>query len=55
MFKGVDIMFLSAHLMFLVVVFMFSYMNTSYLFHNMIWNDILSYVVIKVELVCELP
>ena len=34
---------------------MFSYLNNFDFFQNMIWNDILSYVVIKVELVCKLP
>ena len=62
MFKGVDFIFLSAYLMFLVVVFMcycgyfmFSYLNNSYFFQNMIYNDLLSYVVIKAELVCKFP
>ena len=60
LFKGVNIIFLSAHLMFLVVIFMyysgcfmFSYLNTSDFFQNMNLNNILSYVVIKVELVCR--
>jgi hypothetical protein len=47
MLKGVDFIFLSAYLMFLVVVFMcycgyflFSYLNNSHFFQNMIYNDL---------------
>ena len=56
MFKGVDITFLNAHLMFLVVVFMyywgcfmFSYLNASDFFWKYDLKWYLSYVVIKVE------
>ena len=62
MFKGVDFIFLNVYLMFLVVVFMcycgyfmFSYLNNSHFFQNIILNDLLSYVVIKAELVCKFP
>ena len=34
---------------------MVSYLNTSDFFQNTILNDVLSYVVIKVELVCKSP
>ena len=62
MFKGDDFIFLSTYQMFLVVVFtynwgcfVFSYLSNSDLFQNIILNDLLSYIVIKVELVCKLP
>ena len=69
MFKGDDFMFLSAYLMFLVVVsmcywgcFMFSYLSNYDFFQNMIWNDLLSYMYrnqswismqIALKLICE--
>ena len=59
MFKGVDVIFLSGDVFgccfhVLLRVFHVTYLNTYEFFQNMIWNDILSYVVIKVELVCKL-
>ena len=59
MFKGVNIIFLNAHLVVIFHVlwrvFHVTYLNTNEYFQHMIWNDILSYIVIKVELVCKLP
>jgi hypothetical protein len=58
MFKGVNFILLSAYLMFLVVAFMcycgyfmFPYLDNFHFFQNIIYNHVLSYVLIKVELV----